>query len=225
MANFEEEAFPSPFEDQASASHVDFPEDDFTDDAESERTDTFLKQLKTQTLTTIRRKYLLIIKILCGVVFLLSVGWFSTIIYFKNQKHAQEHEIMKSPISADMHAEVHSFDGMKCPKRCPLDQCKIASLTYTQLKYYTCCKCFGPEKYLIRRIEYYPVTSMYFLVLQDLTLDPRNYTIYDLRAIQQLQNLMGDWTLVSDSDTTFWLRYGPIGIPQSQPPDERSPEF
>lgn len=113
--------------------------------------------------------------------------------------------------------------AIKCPKHCRLQGCNLAYVNYEMLKYYTCCQCHDSSKYKLIRIEELVVQKEFYLVLMDLTVDVRNYTRFDLANLPPLQNLDGIWNLISDSDTTFWLRYGPITLVQPEDdPDEDS---
>lgn len=138
---------------------------------------------------------------------------------YEGKNETKFENIMKENSTEQATNAVVLPQGMKCPKRCKLNNCEVSAISFEILKYYTCCKCFDPTKFLIRRIEHYPLGNFYFIIFQYLAGDVRNYTEYDLKLIGPLPNLAGEWNVVSDSDTTFWLKYGPVQLPPTPMPD------
>lgn len=97
--------------------------------------------------------------------------------------------------------------------------CVPVDINYATIKVYSCCKCL-PSNFQLIRYEYNVQLQQHaaFFKLTNSTLVLSRASIYDLKGLPLLQNIQGSWSIVQESDTSFYLKYGGMKVPP--PPDD-----
>lgn len=104
--------------------------------------------------------------------------------------------------------------------RCDQDNyCNPSVIEYGVLRSYCCC-CL-PTYLTFKHFENETEISKVSITFEDSRSDPSKYSVNDLKFMEDLDNLQGDWEVVQTGYDIFMLKYTNIRLPQTpEPPEE-----
>jgi hypothetical protein len=172
----------------------------------------YLKRVKRAVLDYIRFNYLRIIIILT-IITIFSI--ISSIVFVVVTRTNNEKLITPEPFSMTTSDPDRTF----CQKlRCLDIYCEPKEVDFQSIRKYSCC-CL-PSYYIYKSFEEDESNHLVSIVLQDTRLDPKNLSVYDLKLLPQLKNLIGSWHVVATSDAVYLMKYVGIRIPVEPDPDD-----